>query len=68
MNGELESKIRERAHSLWEREGKPRGKHLEHWLRAKSEIAAEFERQKAAGKRSSASAPAPRAPKKRPRS
>ena len=26
--------IEARAHALWEQEGKPHGKHLEHWLRA----------------------------------
>ena len=33
--------IRARAHAIWEEEGRPDGKHLEHWLQAKRLIAAE---------------------------
>jgi hypothetical protein len=29
-----EQKIREAAHRLWEKEGKPQGKDLEHWFTA----------------------------------
>lgn len=36
-----EDAIRERAYSIWEHEGRPRGKHLEQWLRAESEIVAQ---------------------------
>ncbi len=38
MQGEREQAIRERAYFLWEDEGRPDGKHLEHWLRAEIEI------------------------------
>ncbi len=38
MQGEREQAIRERAYSRWEEEGRPDGKHLEHWLRAEMEI------------------------------
>ncbi len=38
MQGERERTIRERAYILWEEEGRPNGKHLEHWLRAETEI------------------------------
>jgi hypothetical protein len=34
----LELKIRERAYQLWEEDGRPQGYHVEHWLKAKSEI------------------------------
>ena len=68
MNVDLENRIREWAYSLWEREGKPQGKHLEHWLRAKSEIEVKFEPRKVAGKQPRASAPARYSPKKRPKS
>jgi hypothetical protein len=37
---EIEEKIRERAYAIWEQEGRPDGKHLEHWSRAKRMIAA----------------------------
>jgi len=30
--------IRERAHEIWIEEGKPAGKAVEHWLRAKWEL------------------------------
>lgn len=33
-----EQKIHERAHALWEQEGRPEGRHLDHWERARKEI------------------------------
>ena len=33
-----ESRVRERAHHLWEVEGKPEGKHQEHWHQAEREL------------------------------
>ena len=30
--------IRERAYAIWEQEGRPDGRHLDHWLRAEAEI------------------------------
>ena len=30
--------IRERAYAIWEEEGRPEGRHLDHWLRAEAEI------------------------------
>ncbi len=36
-----DERIRERAYEIWEREGRPAGKSLEHWLKAEAEIAAE---------------------------
>jgi len=30
--------IRERAYAIWEEEGRPYGKDLEHWLRAAAKI------------------------------
>jgi hypothetical protein len=41
MEPEIEEKIRARAYAIWEKEGRPDGKHLEHWLRAKRLVAAE---------------------------
>ena len=32
--------VRERAYRIWETEGKPHGRDLEHWLQAEREIAA----------------------------
>jgi len=36
---DLESRIRERAYRLWEREGRPEGRSLDHWLEAERELA-----------------------------
>jgi hypothetical protein len=33
-----ENTIREHAYHLWEKEGRPEGRALDHWLAAKSEI------------------------------
>lgn len=37
-----EDAIRQRSHAIWEREGRPEGKALEHWLRAKVELEREL--------------------------
>jgi hypothetical protein len=36
-----EQQIRTRAHDIWQREGCPHGRHLDHWHQAEAEIAAE---------------------------
>lgn len=36
-----ETKIRERCYLLWEGEGRPEGRALDHWLRAEAELRAE---------------------------
>ena len=33
-----EQAIRERAYAIWEEEGRPEARHLDHWLRAEAEI------------------------------
>ncbi|TNC61516.1 DUF2934 domain-containing protein [Rubellimicrobium roseum] len=38
-----EDRIRERAHEIWEREGRPEGRHDEHWRLATEEIDREFQ-------------------------
>ena len=38
MSGERERNIRERAYAIWEKEGRPDGKSLDHWLRAEAEV------------------------------
>jgi Protein of unknown function (DUF2934) len=30
--------IRERAHEIWQAQGKPEGRHVEHWLQAEQEV------------------------------
>lgn len=34
----LADEIERLAHSYWEAEGRPDGRHLEHWLRAEAEV------------------------------
>lgn len=41
MQDEIEDRVRHRAFDLWEREGRPDGRHLDHWSRARTEIEAE---------------------------
>ena len=59
MDGNQESRIRERAHVIWEREGRPQGREIAHWAMASEEIAAE------AAKRTRAAAGAGEAKKAR---
>ena len=33
-----EQKIRERAHGIWEEQGRPEGQHHDHWAQAEAEI------------------------------
>jgi hypothetical protein len=41
MNLNRHSEIAERAYHIWEREGRPQGKALDHWLEAEAELAVE---------------------------
>jgi len=41
MKASTHSDICERAYSIWEREGRPDGRSLDHWLQAESELAEE---------------------------
>ncbi len=41
MNGELEMKIRQRAHAMWEGESRPDGLAERHWLAAEREVTEE---------------------------
>lgn len=38
MTDERQERVRQRAHEIWEREGRPHGKHDEHWRLAREEI------------------------------
>jgi len=33
-----EHAVRERAYAIWERDGRPEGKNLDHWFQAEAEI------------------------------
>lgn len=41
MTDDLEERIRQRAHAIWEREGRPEGRHDANWELASEEIAIE---------------------------
>ena len=38
MQHDVEQRIRERAHQIWEEEGRPHGRDREHWEQASREI------------------------------
>lgn len=46
-----EDSIRRRAYEIWEQEGRPHGKELEHWLRAFKEFGSKAEQSKTAPRR-----------------
>ena len=41
MVDDHEEQVRKRAHALWEDEGRPEGRALDHWLAAKNEADSE---------------------------
>lgn len=41
MSEDLDRRIAERAHALWEEAGRPEGKSDEHWLQAREQLTAE---------------------------
>jgi hypothetical protein len=57
MADDRQNRIRQRAHEIWEREGRPQGAHERHWQQAESEIATEGN--KAGKKPATARKPAP---------
>ena len=40
MEHDRDTRIRKRAHEIWEQEGRPDGKEAEHWERAEREMSA----------------------------
>ncbi|WP_409527034.1 DUF2934 domain-containing protein [Rhizobium sp. BK650] len=59
-----EERIRQRAYEIWEREGRPHGEDMKHWLQAFQEIAASAQAddqtaKKPRGKKSATTAAAP---------
>lgn len=40
MTPNLEEEIAKRAYAIWEQEGRPKGREMEHWLRAEAELKA----------------------------
>jgi hypothetical protein len=41
MATDIPLRIRERAYQIWEQEGRPEGRHLDHWLEAEHQLVAE---------------------------
>jgi hypothetical protein len=41
MNEERDQRVRERAYGIWESQGRPDGRHDEHWQEAERELAGE---------------------------
>jgi len=59
MSGNRDERIRERAHAIWDREGKPEGAAQRHWQQAETEIEKEDSApKKAAAKKAVAKKPA----------
>ena len=55
MQEDRSKKVEERAHGIWESEGRPDGKHDEHWKRAEQELS-EGEKQSETSKARSSAA------------
>lgn len=64
MTPDHESRVRQRAHEIWEREGRPEGRDREHWAQAEAELASETKKagRKAAAPKAGKAAAAARAP------
>ncbi|WP_207485726.1 DUF2934 domain-containing protein [Arenibaculum pallidiluteum] len=57
-----EDEIRRRAHAIWEAEGRPEGRHDEHWRQAASELGLPTLSAAAAGRRDAPAAEDPVSP------
>jgi hypothetical protein len=42
MTIDILHRIRERSYQIWEQEGRPEGRHLDHWLQAEHELNVEI--------------------------
>ena len=58
MSEDAENRIRLRAYAIWEREGRPDGRHIEHWFLAQREIEQETAQAPAASGTSGGESPA----------
>ncbi len=54
MDEKLRQEIQRRAYDIWQQEGRPPGREVDHWLRAEREISAGFPTAAAVGKRTKA--------------
>jgi hypothetical protein len=57
-----QDRLRQRAYEIWEREGRPEGRHEEHWVQAHREIEAEEGGGASAGPAAPDDAPTPTSP------
>lgn len=62
-----EQRIRERAHAIWEAEGRPHGRHEEFWARAEEDVRAQEASSQADTKSVEEAMPAASTPAKAPR-
>jgi hypothetical protein len=60
VSEDAENRIRLRAYAIWEREGRPEGRHMEHWFLAQREIEQETARSPVASGISGGESPAER--------
>ncbi|MDX8535823.1 DUF2934 domain-containing protein [Mesorhizobium sp. VK25A] len=63
MTDDRHERIRQRAHEIWERAGRPEGAHLEHWDQATAEIDAAGKGKAKSPKKAAAKAEKPKAAK-----
>ncbi|RVD55574.1 DUF2934 domain-containing protein [Mesorhizobium sp. M2D.F.Ca.ET.185.01.1.1] len=63
MTDDRHERIRQRAHEIWEKAGRPEGAHMEHWEQAAAEIYAAGKPKKAAKKAAAAKVEKPKAAK-----
>jgi hypothetical protein len=66
MSDDREHKVRERAYALWETEGRPSGRHEEHWHRANSEFPVAPVEEAAPGETTPPTAAKPKQPRRKP--
>ncbi|MDQ2102739.1 DUF2934 domain-containing protein [Azospirillum isscasi] len=58
-------RVQRRAHDIWEREGRPHGRHDEHWAQAEAEVDDEIRAEQQSAETESSAPDAP--PKRRPK-
>ncbi|WP_295046551.1 DUF2934 domain-containing protein [uncultured Paracoccus sp.] len=70
MDHDHQDRIKQRAHDIWEREGRPEGRDADHWSQAEEELRHEMSAEPPADDQAQpelAQSPAPAKPKRAPR-
>ncbi|ESX13893.1 DUF2934 domain-containing protein [Mesorhizobium sp. M0924] len=57
MTDDKQDRIRQRAHEIWEKAGRPEGAHQEHWEQATAEVDGAVAKPKKAAKKADAKPP-----------